>query len=204
MNGFRTPAIHPHKVRCQQHRRFFASHRLVNSRPCVGAMQRGPRFTMSRTVFLLSPSRWLISRYDCPSPTSFQHLGREPIRFDSVDRVGGQRRRRAFVRRRCRSGRVRATGRARTQPGPPLARQSTYLERCADRTAGQFGHQRDIPGLQVLQSVEQIEHRTAQRVSSVTRMTSILRAWATARTSFRSARSSLAPDAVSFQTPTIL
>jgi hypothetical protein len=33
------------------------------------------RFTMSRTVFLLSPSRWLISRYDCPWPTSFSTLG---------------------------------------------------------------------------------------------------------------------------------
>jgi hypothetical protein len=29
----------------------------------------------SRTVFLLSPSRWLISRYDCPSLTSFSTLG---------------------------------------------------------------------------------------------------------------------------------
>ena len=32
------------------------------------------RFTISRTVFLLSPSRWLISRYDCPSATSFRTL----------------------------------------------------------------------------------------------------------------------------------
>jgi hypothetical protein len=35
-------------------------------------------------------------------------------------------------------------------------------------------------------------------------MTSTLRAWASAKTAFRSARSSLAPEAVSFQTPTIL
>src|SRR6266849_8863402 len=30
---------------------------------------------MARTVFLLNPSRWLISRYDWPSPTSFNTLG---------------------------------------------------------------------------------------------------------------------------------
>lgn len=33
------------------------------------------RFTIWSTVFLLSPSRWLISRYDCPSPTSISTLG---------------------------------------------------------------------------------------------------------------------------------
>ena len=52
----------------------FASHRLVTRSMC-GRYAARSRFTMSRTVFLLSPSRWLISRYDCPSPTSFSTLG---------------------------------------------------------------------------------------------------------------------------------
>ena len=43
-----------------------------------------------------------------------------------------------------------------------------------------------------------------QRVSSVTRITSTLRACANARTFLRSARSCFAPEAVSFQTPTTL
>src|SRR3982074_3506399 len=43
-----------------------------------------------------------------------------------------------------------------------------------------------------------------QRVSSVTKITSISRAWARARISLRLARSFFAPEAVSFQTPTTL
>jgi hypothetical protein len=43
-----------------------------------------------------------------------------------------------------------------------------------------------------------------QRVSSVTRITSTLRACANARTFLRSARSCFAPEAISFQTPTTL
>ena len=36
------------------------------------------RLTISRTVFLLSPRRWLISRYDWPSATSLSTLGAAP------------------------------------------------------------------------------------------------------------------------------
>ena len=43
-----------------------------------------------------------------------------------------------------------------------------------------------------------------QRVSSETRMASISRAWASAMTRLRSMRSSLAPEAVSVNTPRIL
>jgi hypothetical protein len=50
-----------------------------------------------------------------------------------------------------------------------------------------------------------LAHGTAlSAAETVTRMTSTFRAWARARTALRSARSSLAPKAASFQTPTTL
>jgi hypothetical protein len=52
--------------------------RLIN---VMGRYAARSRFTISRTVFLLNPSRWLISRYGWPPPTSFSTLGAKRSAF---------------------------------------------------------------------------------------------------------------------------